>query len=162
MTAQVASSDTGMVTLGMMRGSGAAQEQEDHQHDERDADRHRELNVVDGCPDGLGAVAEHPQLDRRRQWPQQFGQRVLHPLHGLIDVVSGLLVHIDDDGPFAVEPRGFPDVLDAGNGTAEIAHAHRRAIAVGHDHRIEGRGVENLIGGVERHRLPRAVEGTFG
>src|SRR5262249_31764536 len=47
------------------------------------------------------------------------------------------------------------------DGLAEVANPHRRAVAVGNDDGIEGFGVENLIGGVERQRLLGTIERTL-
>ncbi len=121
MTAQVASSDTGMVTLGMMVARSRRRNRKITSTTSAMLIAIVNLDVVDRGADRLGAVAEHPQLDRRRQQPREVRQRVLHALDGLIDVVSGLLVHIDHDRALAVEPRRLADVLDAGDGAAEIA-----------------------------------------
>jgi hypothetical protein len=63
------------------------------------------------------------------RWALQFRQHVLHALHRLIDVVARLLVNIDDDGAHAAQPSGLA-AFDAVDGLAEIADAHRRAVAV--------------------------------
>ena len=85
-------------------------------------------------------------------------QRVLDQLHGLVDVVSRLLVHVDDHGALAVEPGRLADILDAVDRLADIADMHRRAIAIGDDDRVERRGIEELIGRVEGQRLLGTVE----
>ena len=79
----------------------------------------------------------------------------------MIDVVAGLLVHVDDDGPLAIQPCGLPNVFDAVDGLAEVADPDRRPVAVGHDHRIESRRVENLVGRIKRQGLPLAVQSAF-
>ena len=42
-----------------------SQEDEDHHHDQRDRQYQRELNVVDGCANRIGAVGDDMDLDRR-------------------------------------------------------------------------------------------------
>ncbi len=106
----------------------------------------------------MGAVAQNPQRDRRRQRALQLRQRIFDALNGLIDVVAGLLVNIDDDGAHAAEPCGLPGALDAIDGLAEIADTHRRTGAIRNDGIIEGRGIEDLVGGIKGEGLLRPVE----
>ena len=89
------------------------------------------------------------------------GNVLFDQLYRLVDVESGLLMHIDDDDPPAAKPSRLANGLHAFDGLAEIADPHRCAVAIGHDDRIEGRGVEDLIGGVQRQRLLGAIERAF-
>ncbi len=64
MSANVPSSASGTVTLGMAVAQ-IAQEQEDDHHDQADGQRQGELHVVDRRPDRRRAVAQDVDLDRR-------------------------------------------------------------------------------------------------
>ena len=67
----------------------------------------------------------------------------------------------EDDRALLVVPAGDQVVLRPVDGLADIAHAHRRAVAVGEDQRVVVVGLEQLIVGVERVGLARAVERAF-
>ena len=93
---------------------------------------------------------------------RRIRQHVLDALHGLIDVVAGLLVDIDDHGALAVDPGRLPDILDAVDRLADVADVHRRTVAIRDDDRLERGGVEQLVGGIERQRLSGAIERALG
>ena len=67
-----------------------------------------------------------------------------------------------NDRPPLVEPPGDQIVLRRTDGLADIAYADRRAVAIGDDQIGICVGVEQLIIGVERVGLTRAVERAFG
>ena len=66
-----------------------------------------------------------------------------------------------DDGPLLVEPAGDQVVFRPVDRAADVADAHRRAVAVGDDQIGVIVGLEQLIVGVERVGLARAVERAF-
>ena len=146
-----------MVTLGISVAR-IAQEQEHDQHHETDADGHRELHVADRGPDRLGPVAEDSYHDRRRQGALKPWQRILYQLDRLIDVVTRLLVHIDDDGPLAIQPCGLTNVFDTVDRLAKVADPDRRPVAIGDDHCIESRRLEDLVCRVKCQRLLAAIQ----
>ena len=76
-TPNVPTSDSGTDRLGMMVAARAAQEEEDHQHDQHDRERQLELDVVHRGADRRGAVGQHRHVDRRRQRRLQLRQQRL-------------------------------------------------------------------------------------
>src|SRR6202043_2065214 len=103
-------------------------------HDEADADGHRELHVADGRSYRLSAIAENSHHDRRRQGALKRWHRIFYQLDCLVDVVTGLLVHIDDDGPLAIQPCSLTNVFDTVDRLAKVADPDRRPVAIGDDH----------------------------
>src|SRR5207237_9619606 len=77
------------------------------------------------------------------------------------DVGAWLALDRQNDGPLLVEPGGNQLVLSQADGVADIAYADRRAIAIGDDQVVVLFRVEQLIVGVKRVGLARAVERTF-
>ena len=162
MTAQVHSSDTGMVTLGM---SVAA------------ASRRNRKTTSTTRAMLIAIVPCTPVTEARMVWVRsprtciliEGGSERCSPGKAsftsctvCVDVVSRLLVHVDDHGPLLAEPSRLADILDAVDGLADIADMHRRAIVIGDDDRVERRGIEKLIGRVEGQRLPGPVERALG
>ena len=115
-------------------GAGAAQEHEDHQHHEHDGEHQLEFDVLDRGADGHGAVAEHRDVDRRRQRRLQLRQQALDVVDHLDDVGAGLALDVEND-------RGGRRFIQAASlvfcapSTAfgDVAEPHRRAVAVGDD-----------------------------
>jgi hypothetical protein len=93
------------------RGPEAAQEDEDHHDDQRNGQQQGELHVLDRGADGLGAVADDLDLDRRRDRGDQPRQRRLDLVDGLDDVGAGLLEHDQEHAALAVGPGRLLGVL---------------------------------------------------
>ena len=72
------------------------------------------------------------------------GRSSLNGVHDVDDVGARLSLNAENDGPFIFEPARDFIVLNAVDGSAEILNAHRRAVAIGHDHRLEGLRVGKL------------------
>ena len=81
-------------------GPDLAQEEEDDEHDEKNADDERNLDVVNAGADGGGAVDRHVHLDRG--W--DIGLQARHLLQDRVDRVddigAGNLEDDDEDGVF--------------------------------------------------------------
>ena len=63
------------------------------------------------------------------------GKNILDSIDDFDDVGAGLPLDSQDDGPFIVEPAADSGVFDAIDRRADVLNAHRRAIAIGDDHR---------------------------
>ncbi len=140
----------------------AAQEQEHHQHDQCDGEQQRALNVAQARTDRLRSVVDHLRRHRGRQSRFEFRQHAANLVHGVDDVEARLLVNVDNDRAVALNPRGLLHVLNAVHSSADITHAHRCAVAIGQHEVVVVGGLDQLIGGVHRHRALRAVERSFG
>ena len=137
------------------------QEYEDHHDDERNRQQQRELHVGDRCADGLGAIGNDVYLDGGRDRGLEHRHHRLDPTDGLDDVGAGLALDRQNDRPLLVEPGGNQLVLSRADGVADIADADRRPVAIGDDQVVVFVGLEQLIVGIERVGLARAVERAF-
>ena len=72
-------------------------------------------------------------LDGRRDRGLQHRQHRLDPVDGVDDVGAGLALDCQDDRALLVVPAGDQVVLRPVDGLADVADAHRRAVAVGDD-----------------------------
>ena len=109
--------------------------QEDHQDDQKDRSDHGQLHVVHGFPNRLGAVKKHLQLDGLRNLRAQTRENILDGIDDFDDVGARLPLYSEDDGPFIVEPAADSGVLYTIDRRADVLNAHRRAVAIGDDHR---------------------------
>ncbi len=139
-----------------------AQEQEDHHHHQRHRQHQRELHVAHRCADGLGAVGDDVDIDGRRDRGLQHRQHRLDPVDGLDDVGAGLALDRENDGALVVVPTGDQIVLGPIDRLADVAHAHRRAVAIGEDQGIVLVGLQQLVVGIEGVGLARTVERALG
>ena len=90
-TPNVPTSDSGTDRLGMIVAGRAAEKQEDHQHDQNNGERRaRARHRVDRGADRLRAVAQHRDVDRRRQRRPQPRQQRLDAIDDLDDIGAGL------------------------------------------------------------------------
>ncbi len=62
----------------------------------------------------------------------------------------------------AVLPGVQQPIFRAVDRDADVANAHRRAVLVGHDHVVPGRGLQQLIIVVDRHAARRSVDRSLG
>ena len=133
----------------------------DHHYDERNRQQQRELYVFDRGPDGLGTVGNDRNLDGGGYRRLEHRHHRLDPVHRLDDVGSGLTLDRQQDRPLLVVPGGNQLVLAGADCAADIAYADRRPVAIGDDQVGVLIGLEQLIVGIERVGLARAVERTF-
>ena len=138
-----------------------AQEYEDDHDDECYRQQQRELHVGDRCADGLRAIGNDVDLDGGRDRGLEHRHHRLDPVHGLDDVGAGLTLDRENDGRLVVVPAGDQLVLSRADSAADIAYADRRSVAVGYHEVGVFVGLEQLIVGVERVGLARAVERAF-
>src|ERR1700681_959725 len=138
-----------------------AQEYEDHHDDQRNRQRQCELHVAERSADGLGAIRNDVYLDGRRDRSLEHRHHRFDLLYGLDDVGAGLALDRQEDRRLLVEPGGNQLVLSRADGLADIAYADRRAIAIGDDQIGVVFRMEQLIVGIERVGLARAVERAF-
>ena len=109
------------------------------------------------------AVVEDVQVDRGRQLLAELRAGALeHAVHHLDGVGAGLPLDGQHDRALVVEPAGDLVVLHAVDDAAELLQAHRRAVAIGDDHRAVGRRVDELAGGLHGEGLVRAVQRAGG
>ena len=101
--------------------------------------------------DGGRAVGDRVDLDRRRHRGERVRQQRLDALLRLDDIGAGLLVDQQQNAVVAVLPGRQQGVLRPVDRDADVADAHRRAVLVGDDHVVPGRGLQQLIVVVDRH-----------
>ena len=77
-------------------------------------------------------------VDRRRHGGPQPRQLRLDAIDRLDDVGARLLEDDEEHAALAVRPGGFLGILGPGHGLADVAHAQRRAVAVGDDDVVPG------------------------
>ena len=119
-----------------------AQEQQNHHHHQRDGQPERELDVGDRGANRRGAIEDGLDLDRRRNAGGELRQLRLDLIDRVDDVGAGLLEHRQDDAVLVVLIGGDGAVDRVGNRLADVAHADRRAVAVGQDDVVERLGVD--------------------
>ena len=139
-----------------------AQEQENHHHHQREREQQGELHLVDRGADGLRAVVEHLDVDRRRHLGAEGRQELAHLVDHLDGVGAGLAVDREHDAALVLVPGGHLVVLHAVDDAAELLQPDRRAVAVGDDDRPEGRGVVELPRGLHRVHAFLAVQRAGG
>ena len=127
------------------RRPDVAQEDEDHHHHERDGEREGELDVAHGGADGRGAVGENADVNGRRDRSLQGRQRALDRLDRVDDVRAGDLVHDEKDARLAIAPGRLRRVLRSRDRLADVAHAHRRPVAIGDDDVVPVLGLGQLV-----------------
>ena len=117
------------------RGADRAEKHKHHQHDQRDAENERELDIVDGGADGVGAVAHDDEADAGGHGPLQARQLRPDTLDRVDDVGAGLTLDIEDDRRFALIPTADLFVFESVDHLRDVAQQHRRVIAIGYDQR---------------------------
>ena len=100
-------------------------------------------------------------LDGGRDRGLQHRHHRIDPLDGVDDVGAGLALDRQDDRALVIVPAGDQVVFRRADGAADVTDADRRTVSVG-DHEI---GVivrvQQLVVGVQRKGLARAVERAF-
>ena len=96
---------------------------------------HGQLHVMHRFPNRNGAVKKDLQIDRLRNLRAQSRENILDGIDDFDDVGARLPLYSEDDGPFIVEPAGDSAVLHTIDRRADVLNAHRRAVAIGDDHR---------------------------
>ena len=140
----------------------AAQEDEDHEHDQYDGECQLEFHILHRRADRDRAVGENLDVDRRRQRGLQLRQQRLDALDHRYDVGAGLPLDIHDDGRRLVHPGAELVVLGGVDDVADVAEPDRRAILVCDDQRLVVAGVPDLIVGIDRIAAHRPVEVSLG
>ena len=116
---------------------------------------------TDGA-DGLRAVAQDADLDRRRHRGAQLRQLRLDAVDGLDDVGAGLLEDDEEHAALAVRPGRLLGVLRAGHRLADVADAQRRAVAIGDDDVVPVLRRGQLVVGVDGVAARLAVDAALG
>eukprot|EP01022_Parablepharisma_sp_SALTPOND_P004196 TRINITY_DN118_c0_g1_i13.p1 TRINITY_DN118_c0_g1~~TRINITY_DN118_c0_g1_i13.p1 ORF type:complete len:2030 (+),score=744.92 TRINITY_DN118_c0_g1_i13:50280-56369(+) len=129
------------------RGARIAQEQE-HHHDHQCHREHQgELGFLQGGANGRGAVQHHLHVDGRRNGRLQLWQQGAHVIDRVDDVGAGLAVDDDQHRGLAIGGAGIAHIGHRVTHLGHVAHAYRRAIAVGDDQRrIFGGGLGLVVG----------------
>src|SRR5205823_5911219 len=128
----------------------AAQEDEDDHHNESDGEQQRELNVGDRGAERLRAVAQHLDLDRRRDRRLQLRQSGLDAIHGLDDVGPRQFENWQQNRLLAVGKGRQPSIFWRVYGTPDVADPHRGAVLVGDDNVVPRCRIEHLAVVVDR------------
>ena len=136
----------------------AAQEQEDHHHHETDGQHQGELHIMHRGADGLRPVHHDADMHARRDCRLEPRQRRLDPLDGVDDVRAGLLEDLQHDAALAVLPRRQLLVLRTIDRLTDVAHAHRRAVAIGKDDVVVFGRLGELVVVVDRVSAILAVD----
>ena len=139
-----------------------AQENEDHGDHQADGQQQGELNVLHGRADGLRAVAQDLHFDRRGHGGAEPRQLRLDAVDSLDDVGARLLEHDKEHAPLAGGPGGLLGILRPGDGPPDVAHAQRRAVAVGDDDVIPWLGNSQLIVGIDGVASHLTVDAALG
>ena len=161
-TASAPSSDSGTTEARDESDAQIAQEQQDHQHDQRDGERKREFDVMDRGADGLGAVRQDVDADRRRHHRSEPRQRRLDLIDRLDDVGAGLLEHDQEHRALAVVPGAGIEIFGPLDRLADVLDPDRGTIAIGDDDvAIVFRFGELIVGG-EREAPIVAVDAALG
>ena len=98
----------------------------------------------------------------RRDRSLQRLQRALDRLDGGDDVRAGNLVHDEKDARLAVAPGGLCRVLRSRDRLADVAHAHRRPVAIGDDDVVPVLGLGQLVVVLDGEGLLRTDERALG
>ncbi len=120
------------------------------------------MHVLDRRADGLRAVAQRDDLDRRRDGGLQARQLGLDPVDSVDDVGAGLLVNRQHDRGLAVGPGGLGRVLRPGHRLTDVTHAHRPPATIADDDVVPVLGLRQLVVGVDRERPLGAHDGALG
>ena len=115
-----------------------AQEHEDHHDDQRQRQQHGELHVAIRFANRVRAIVEDVHVDARRQLELPLRHQRLDGVGDGDGVGAGLALDAERNRPLralgGVEPGRRALVFDAVLDVAQLAEAHRRAVAVGDDH----------------------------
>ena len=89
-------------------------------------------------------------------------QRALDRLDRVDDVRAGNLEHDEKDARLAIAPRGLRRVLRSRDRLADVAHAHRRPVAIGDDDVVPVLGLGQLVVVLDGEGLLRTDERALG
>ena len=141
MPAKVPMMESGSATAGNEGGTPCPQERQDHQDHQHRSQDQRDLDIVHGVADRHRAVAQHAELDGRRQQALELRDHAADGVRHGHGVGIGLALHVDDDRAHAVVLGARLVVLDRVLDVGDVLQPHRSAVAPGHDQRLEeGRG----------------------
>ena len=118
--------------------------------DQHQRQHQRELHLVHRIADPLRAVVQHFHVDAGRDLRAELRQQLADLVDHLDRVGAGLALDGEHDAALVVVPGGHAVVLHVVDGPPDVPDPHRRAVAVGHDHVVEGGGVLQLTVGHHR------------
>ena len=145
--------DSGTATLGMIVAGTFRKEEKHHHHHECHGQHELELDVLDRCANGQGAVRQNGNLNGRGQRTAQLRQEPFDAIDNLDDIGAGLPLDIYDDRRDVVDPRWLIYILDAINHRCHIRQHDRRPIAIRDDERTILLARQQLIIGADLVRL---------
>jgi hypothetical protein len=119
------------------------------------------LNVRDGAADSLRAVAEQIDMHGPGDRLFQLRQHRLHLIDHLNGIRAGLAIDQQQFGVLTVEPCAGARIDGAVDHLREIFNRDGRPVLVGDNDLAELAGVEQLVVGVERILLVRALQVAF-
>ena len=136
------------------------------QHDQREREEQRELDVLDRLLDRGRRVVEHVHGHGGGQLRLHERQQVLDPIGHFDRVRAGLPLDGQGDGPLRapvlVAPGRELVVLDAVENGAEVFEPDGRPVAIGHDQGLVLRGAGELARGLHRVGAVAAPQHPFG
>ena len=115
------------------RGPRVAQEQEDHQHDERQREDEGDLHIVYRRANPGSAIEENYGLDRYRHLRAQHGEHRLDSVRHFDGVGARLLLNGKRNGSRIVEPARRAIVLHVVLHCSDVLEAHRRTVPIRDD-----------------------------
>ncbi len=123
------------------------QKHQDHEHDQADGQGQRELDVGHRGADRRRAVEDGLDRDGGGNPRREVRQLRLDLIDRVDHIRAWLLEHRQDDAGLVVLIAGDGAIDRLGHRLAHVAHAYRRAVAIGDDHVIELVGVDDLVVG---------------
>src|SRR4029079_6567628 len=125
----------------------AAQENEDHEHDQRQRNQQGHFDIAHGGADRGRRIEHHRELNDRRKRGAQRRQQIENAIHGFDDIGARFAIDNQQDGGLAVsEPAGAKIFYGIGYG-GDIADAHGGAILITDEQRPVRFRFEYLISG---------------
>ena len=140
----------------------AAQEHEDDRDHEADGQQQRELHVLHRGADRRRAVGDHRHLDVGRDRRRQLAELFLDVVDRRDDIGAGLFEHDEEHAALALRPAGLRRVGRAVHRLPDVAHAHRRAVAIGDDDIVPFLGLGELVVVVDGEGLLLADQRALG
>ncbi len=122
----------------------------------------RELDVLDRGANRLRAVDNGVEMDAGRDQRVQVGECRLDVVDRVDDVGAGLLEDEQHDRGLLAVQRAQRHVLRGADRVADVAHANRRAVAIGDDDVVVGLRLGQLIVGGDGEALLAAQQRALG
>ncbi len=143
------------------RRPAVAQEDEDHEDDQRHGDQQRALDIMQRGADRRRAVIGDGDVDVARDRRLELGQQRLDAVDGVDDVGAGLAEQDHQHRAPAVGDALVAQILHRIVDFGDVGQAHRRAIAIGHDEVAILAGGARLVVGVDLVAVLADIDRAF-